>query len=342
MSGSVGAFVSYNNRKSSKTACFGLGRAALAVVILGASQAHATGTGAGTRIDNIATATYTLPSGGSGSVTSNTVSLTVDELLNVGVAWSDGGDVTVQPGTSNDVLTYRVTNGGNGSEAFVLIARNSLSGDNFDPSSFAIYLDTNGNGRYDPGIDQAYVSGSNEPVLAADASTTVFIVSTVPGTVLDGNRAGLDLIATAKTGSGTPGTTFAGLGDGGVNAVVGATSATAPATGFYAVSAATVAFVKSATVADPFGGTTSVPGSTITYRLVASVSGSGSLANLAVADTVPAGSTYKIGSITLDGSALTDASDGDTGSFASNAIGVGLGTVAAGTAHTVTFQTVIR
>lgn len=275
-------------------------------------------------------------------MSSNTVSITVDEILNVGVAWSDGGDVTVQPLSSNDVLTFRVTNGGNGSEAFALTARNSLSGDNFDPTSFAIYLDTNGNGRYDPAIDQAYVAGSNDPVLAADASTTVFIVSTVPGTVIDGNRAGLDFIATARTGSGAPGTTFAGTGDGGVNAVVGATTATAPATGFYAVSATTVAFVKSATVADPFGGTTSVPGSIITYRLVASVSGSGSLANLAVADTVPTGSAYKLSSITLDGAALTDASDGDAASFATNAIAVGLGTVPAGSSHAVTFQVVIR
>jgi hypothetical protein len=314
----------------------------VAVALVSATNAHASGTTAGTKIDNTAIATYSLPGGGSGSVSSNTVSLTVDELLNVGVAWSDGGDVAVQPSSSNDVLSFRITNGGNGSEAFTLTARNSLSGDNFDPSSFAIYLDSNGNGRYDPAIDQAYVAGSNEPGLAADASTTAFIVSTVPGTVIDGNRSGLDLIATAKTGSGTPGTTFAGLGDGGVNAVVGATRGTAQGTGFYAVTAVSVAFVKSATVADPFGGTTSVPGSTITYRLVATLSGSGSLPSLDITDTVPAGASYKSGSLKLDSSALTDAVDGDAGSFASNAIAVAVGAAAAGTSHAVTFQVIIR
>ena len=311
-------------------------------MLLAASPAVAAGTVAGTHIDNTATATYSLPSGGSGSVTSNTVSLTVDELLNVAVAWGDGGDVRVQPGTSSNVLTFHVTNGGNGSEAFALSARNSLSGDNFDPTSFAIYLDTNGNGTYDPGIDQAYVAGSNDPILSHDATTTIFVVSTIASGVADAARAGLDLLAVAKTGSGTPGTTFPGAGDGGVNAVVGATGASAFGTGFYAVSAATVAFVKSATVLDPFGGTTSVPGSTITYRLVATVSGSGTLPNLAVADTVPTGSTYKPGSITLDGVALTDATDGDAGEIAGTALGVRMGNVVAGTSRTVTFKVVIQ
>ena len=114
----------------------------------------------GSIINNTATATYTLPGGGSGSVDSNTVSLTVDELLDVSVAWSDGGDVAVFAGATGRVLTYLVTNNGNGSEAFVLSARNALSGDDFDPSAYAIYLDTNNDGDYDPGIDLAYVAGS--------------------------------------------------------------------------------------------------------------------------------------------------------------------------------------
>ena len=83
-----------------------------------ATPAHAAGTPAGTVINNSATATYDLPGGGTNSVTSNTVSLTVDELLDVGVAWTDGGDVTVTPGATGQLLTFRVTNAGNGDEAF--------------------------------------------------------------------------------------------------------------------------------------------------------------------------------------------------------------------------------
>ena len=306
-----------------------------------ASPAAATGTAAGSKINNVATATFSLPGGGSGSVDSNIVSLTVDELLDVSVAWSDGGDVTVSPGATGRVLTYLVTNSGNGSEAFALSARNALSGDDFDPSAFAIYLDSNNDGDYDPGIDQAYVAGSNDPVLAADGSLSVFIVSSIAAGEVDGSRAGMDLIATANTGSGAPGTTFAGQGTGGGNAVVGATGADGLDDGYYGVSAATVSLVKSATVTDPFGGTNAVPGSTINYTLIATVNGSGSLANLEIGDAIPAGSAYKPGTITLEGNALTDLADTDAGEISPTGVAVRLGTVPAGQARTVTFQVTI-
>ena len=306
-----------------------------------AGPAWADGTAAGTKINNSATATYSLPAGGSGSVDSNLVSLTVDELLDVSVASTDGGDVAVFPGAAGQVLTFVVTNNGNGSEAFALAARNSLSGDDFDPATFAIYLDSNGDGSYNPGIDQAYVAGTGDPVLAADAATTVFVVSSIAAGATDGSRAGIDLVATAVTGSGAPGTSFAGKGEGGGNAVVGATRGDGEDDGYYAVSAATVAFVKSATVSDPFGGTSAVPGSTIEYTLVATVNGSGSLDNLAIADAIPSGSIYKPGSIKLEGGSLTDLADGDAGEFSGAEIAVRLGSVPAGQARTVTFQVTI-
>ena len=306
-----------------------------------ASPASATGTAAGSQINNTATATYSLPGGGSGSVSSNMVSLTVDELLDVSVAWSDGGDVAVSPGATGRVLTYSVTNNGNGSEAFTLSARNALSGDDFDPSAFAIYLDSNGDGNYDPGIDLAYVAGSNNPVLAADGSVSVFVVSSIAAGEVDGSRAGLELIAAADTGTGAPGTTFAGQGTGGGNAVVGATGADGLDDGYYVVSAATVALVKSAIVTDIYGGANAVPGSTISYTLVATVSGSGSLANLAIGDAIPSGSVYKPGSITLGGAALTDLADADAGEISGTGVVVRLGTVLAGQARTVTFQVTI-
>ena len=90
---------------------------------------------------------------------------------------ADGGDIVVQPGTTGQTLRFTVANTGNGSEAFLLSARNSLSADDFDPSAFAIYLDSNGNGIFDVGVDQAYVSGAGNPTIAADGSITVFIVS---------------------------------------------------------------------------------------------------------------------------------------------------------------------
>jgi uncharacterized repeat protein (TIGR01451 family) len=303
-----------------------------------ASPAFAAGTLAGTNITNVATATYELPGGGETSVDSNVVTLKVDELLDVSVAWGDPADVATSAGMTGQRLKFTVTNGGNGAEAFTLATVANGGGDDFDPAVTSIVLDSNGNGAYDAGVDTVYASGSNDPQLDPDQSITVFVVSTIPAGAGDGHRGRVDLTAVAATGSGAPGTSFAGLGQGGGDAVVGATGADAEDDGYYRVAKASVAFVKSATVADAFGGTAAAPGSTVTYTLAATVSGSGSLANLRVADAVPAGTTYQAGSLTLEGGALTDAADADAGSFTGTGISVALGTVAAGATKTITFQ----
>jgi len=307
-----------------------------------AGEAHAGGTPAGTSISNTATATYDLPGGGTGTVTSNTVTLKVDELIDVTVAWKDPGDVLGAAGAAAQVLSFTVTNGGNASGQFTLGSVAALGGDDFDPTIGAIVLDTNGNGVYDPGVDTVYVPGTNDPTIAADGSVTIFILSTLPLAANDGNRARAELTAAAKKGTGTPGTTFAGQGTGGGNAVVGLTGGKGLADGWYKVQKAAVTFTKAASVADPFGGTTQVPGATVTYTLTAVVGGTGSVANLKVSDSVPAGTTYKAGSLTLDGAALTDAADGDAGSFTGSGIAVSLGTVATGTTKTVSFKVKIN
>jgi uncharacterized repeat protein (TIGR01451 family) len=303
-----------------------------------ASPALAAGTPAGTNITNVATATYELPNGDETSVDSNAVTLKFDELLDVSVAWADPADVATSAGLTGQLLKFTVTNGGNGSESFTLATVANGGGDDFDPAVTSIVLDTNGNGAYDAGVDTVYASGGNDPQLDPDQSITVFVLSTIPAGAGDGHRGRVDLTALAKTGSGAPGTSFAGLGQGGGDAVVGASGGDAEDDGYYRVAKASVAFVKSATVADSFGGDAAAPGSTITYTLAATVSGSGSLANLRVSDSVPAGTTYKAGSLTLEGSPLTDAADADAGSFTGTGIAVGLGTVAAGGTRTITFQ----
>ncbi len=307
-----------------------------------ASAAEAAGTLAGTNINNVATATFDLPGGGTGSVTSNTVSLTVDELLDVSVASIDPGDVPSTPGATAARLAFRITNAGNGNEKFTLSAIDTAGGDDFNPSVTLLVLDSNGNNAYDAGVDTVYVPGSNDPDLAPDGAVTIFVISSIPAGAGDGQRGRIDLSAVAVTGSGAPGTSFAGQGQGGGNAVVGATGADGTDDGYFVISAANLSLVKSAIVVDPFNGATKVPGAIVTYSLVATAGGSGSLANVQIGDTIPTGTTYRTNSIKLDGNPLTDAADADAGRFGSNAVTVGLGTVAAGGSHTVTFQVSIN
>lgn len=307
-----------------------------------AEPAQAVGTAAGTTISNTATATYTDAGGNPASVPSNRVDIRVDEILDVTVVSSDPGDVAALPGATNQVLTFTVTNTGNGSETFRLSPVNAIGGDAFDPTTTSLVIDSNGNGVYDAGVDTIYNAGSNDPVLAPDTSVRVFVLSTVPAAATNGQRGQTDLTATAITGSGTPGTSFAGLGQGGSDAVVGTTTALGRDDGFYIVNAATVAFVKSATVLDPFGGSKPVPGAIITYTLVATVSGSGSLANLAAGDPIPASTTYVPGSITSQATPITDLTDADAGEFAASRVSVRFGTVPGGQTRTITFKVKIN
>src|SRR5829696_9168350 len=146
-----------------------------------ASPALAAGTPAGTNITNVATATYELPNGGEASIDSNVVTLKVDELLDVSVAWGDPADVGTSPGQAGQLLKFTVTNGGNGAEGFTLATLANGGGDDFDPAVTGIVLDTNGNGAYDAGVDTVYAPGSNDPQLDPDQSITVFVLSTIPG-----------------------------------------------------------------------------------------------------------------------------------------------------------------
>ncbi len=309
--------------------------------MFGAGAAHAAGTLAGTDITNIATASYET-GGTTVDIDSNPVVIKVDELLDVTAVSSDPGDVITSNGAQNVVSTFRITNTGNGPESFRITPNVTNGGDDFNPALVSVVIDTNGNGVYDPGVDTVYVAGTNDPNLTPDQSLTVFVLTNIPATQSNGNRAQVSLTTAATTGTGAPGTTFASAGQGGGNAVVGTTGADADASGFVLVNAASVALVKSATVLDPFGGTTSVPGSIITYTLVATVSGNGTLNNLSINDPIPASAQYVASSITLAGAAQTDAVDADQANFNGTRVNVALGNVAAGQSRTVTFKVRIQ
>ncbi len=314
--------------------------AAAAITSVG-TVAKAAPTVAGTTISNTATATYNDPGGNQQSTPSNRVDIIVDELLDVTVASADPGDMPAAPGSTNQVLSFTVTNTGNGSEAFRLTPNSTVGGDQFDPTTTSIVID-NGNGVYDPGVDVVYTPGSNDPVLGPDASVKIFILSTIPGGTTDGSRGAVTLTAAAVTGTGAPGTSFPGQGQGGGDAVVGSSGADGVDDGAYVVQSASVSLAKSATVLDPFGGTESVPGSIITYTIVATITGTGTLTNLAIGDAIPAGTIYQNGTITLQGSGLSDGVDADAGEFGSSAVAVRLGSLTGGATRTVTFKVRIR
>jgi uncharacterized repeat protein (TIGR01451 family) len=315
-----------------------------ALVLLSAQSAFAAGTAAGTAITNTATANFEIGGTPQDPVESNEVTVTVAELIDSTVTWQDSSNVIVASGDAAQVLTFLLTNTGNGNDSYNLATDSALGGDDFDPTNPTIFLDTNGNGSYDPGVDQPYSSGS-PPTLGPDESITVFVLNDIPGALDTGDTGDSMLTATSTTASGhSPGDVISGGGDGGVDAVVGNPGGNA--TGTYEVgtpAAAAVTMVKTSTViSDPLGGTSLIPGAVIEYSITVTVTGTGTAQNLVITDPIPANTTYNTGTIELDGTGLSDTAGNDAGSFGANTVTVDLGDVAGGSAdRVITFRVTI-
>jgi uncharacterized repeat protein (TIGR01451 family) len=351
----------------------------LALGALGsAGPVQALGTDAGREILNAAQASFDVGGVPQTPISSNPTQTFVDELLDAALVNDDAGPVAVASPQSGAILQYTLTNTGNGGESFRLIANEALGGDAFDPTLVQIHLETNATPglQIGAGGDTPYLAGSNDPILAADAAQVVYVESNIAGALAPNADGIIELRAVANTifaaaGTDDPndaafpdvGDAYVGLGDldenGGANvtAVVGTSHDAANrlflAQGSYRVSAAVVTLTKSAiTALDPFGGTTLVPGTVITYQIDATVSGAGDAENLLIADPIPADLEYVPGSLSVSALPAGEEADDDfapagtdnTGFDGANqTIIVNLATVAGGTpVITMTFQTTIR
>ena len=304
---------------------------------LSSAASWAIGTPSGTAISNTAILQYT-QSGTSRQVLSNAASFRVDEVVNVVVQKNDTDHVVVSSPDTRRVLTFTITNTGNGPQRFQLSVNAALPGSQFDPAAVRLAIDANANGLYEPGTDIDYLAGQNDPLIAPDRSLTVFVLSDIPAARVN-NDVGL-VALTVKVGGGTgaPGTVFPGRGAGGSDVVVGASGGLGNAQNGYLVSQLQPVLTKSQTFANASGALIPLPGSLVTYSLRLELKGSGTTVNGLVADTIPANTTYVPGSLKLDGAALTDRGDADAGRWNGNAVEVSLGSLVAPTTHVVSFQ----
>lgn len=241
------------------------------------------------------------------------------------------------------VLTYSITNTGNGTDNFNLTADPAASGNSFNGVIQGVYVDTDGNGSYTPSTDTLVATGGLSLPIAEDGSLKVFVVVSLPAGATDAQASQVKLTATSVIGLGTPGTVFAGKGQGGSDAVVGSSRATQSAFDSIIASLATVSLAKTAAIVDQFAGTTPVPGASVTYTIVAHVTGSGTAEGVHVADVIPANTTYQAGTLTLNGTTLSDSVDGDAGTAGTSGIDVALGNVTGGASDkTVSFKVKIN
>ncbi len=307
--------------------------------------ALAGGTAPGVDITNEAKANYTV--GATPYEVTDTATVTVDELLDMTVTWQDAASVVAMPGEVEKVLTFLVTNTGNGTDTYSIAIDNAIAGDDFDPvasgASSGLYLDANGNSTYDSGVDTEYTGAGDNFSLGSDSALTVFLVNDIPAAAADGDTGDSELTVTSTAGTGAAGTVIAGGGDGGVDAVIGASLGETAISGTYLVSDTTVAVTKTASVTDQFGGTSPIPGATITYTILVEVTGSGTASAVTITDTIPAETDYTADSLMLNAAALTDADDGDAGKVVGGVVTVELGDINGGDPdNTITFDVTIK
>ena len=272
----------------------------------------ATGTPAGTIVDNVAVVNFDL-GGVNTTQNSNTVSLTVLERLDV-VVTLQSPQVVASSNETNRSLLFTVTNTGNGDDELELLINSTLLGDDFDPlpATPSIYFDTDASGDFTVG-DVPYVLSGNNPQLAADESVDMLLVNNMPGGLANGWLGRSELTATSTSGTGLPGETLPGQGDNGLDAVLGASGGSAAAFGEYLVADVEINISKSVIVTDPLGGAEPVTGATLTYAVTLEVTNGGTAAASVFSDLIPTFSTFVANSILLNGGNLTDVIDADAG-----------------------------
>jgi uncharacterized repeat protein (TIGR01451 family) len=328
----------------------------LCLLLILPQMSWAVGTLAGTMVSNVASVNYTVGAGAAFSVKSNTVLLQVDEVIAPVLTWQDALPVAVTTPGSNGVLTYLLTNVGNGSESFGLTRVNGptpLPDGNYTPlngSLGAIYLESGATPGFQatgPNADLLYLPGSNDPQLAADASVILYVISNTPS--VGSNVHGDVLLRAASMTTGAagalPGTALPGLGQGGGFAVVGSSRAQSSATGTYITSGLGFAMNKTVLkVTDPQGGGVAMPGSILTYQIVATLAGTGTATGLVITDPMPVNTTYVPGSMAVNGLAQTDAADADLAQWvgSTQTVTLALGNVAAPATFVIVFRATIQ
>lgn len=165
------------------------------------SQSALALTQSGTSISNQATLNYSVAAVAQTPITSVAVSFTVDDKVIVTVA---GGVITgVTPGQNGALTPFTVTNNGNATQGYNLVAADAASGaytvnataitDNFNPAAgYTIYRDNNCDGL----INGADAVVTTIPTLAVNTTACLLVQTNIAVAQVNGDAAVVSLKAT--------------------------------------------------------------------------------------------------------------------------------------------------
>ncbi|MEN7343795.1 MAG: hypothetical protein AAAFM81_12670 [Pseudomonadota bacterium] len=298
----------FANKRHNALRAFGL----VVAAAFASGSAFAVGTEAGTTVTNRASVAYDVggitqtpiessPTGNSTPGVGNGEDTTflVDNRVNLTLVEQGGAATPVNPGQTNAVATFLLTNTGNFAQGYALTAANLADGtavhgnaDNSDVNNLRIFADTDGSGDFSAG-DQPFVD-----TLAADASVLVFVVADVPIGATNGDFSNVSATATTAV-AGTSGATAVTETVGGddpnavdvVFADAGNDGAETDQDG-YEVSSAALTVTKAETLlSDPINGTTDplhIPGAVIEYSITVVNTGTADATAVGITDVLEA------------------------------------------------------
>lgn len=253
-------------------------------------------------IQNSATLSFSVDGDGF-NVVSNIDRSIVAQLLDVKVSWMDTSSVIVHKGEKKNVLTYKIVNNGNGKDKYTMLAEDVNNKSKFDLARKRVYLDTNQNYQFDSDDRER-----KTVELAGDSQTMAFVVSDIDSdiNVTSGSQHFINFRAISRIGgSGEKGQVHKGRGENGVDAIDGFSGGIDEAEGDYKLLIANTVINKEVTSKDEI----------ITVTLTITVTGEGTVRDVNILDYIPDETIYQSGTLTLDGTSMSDQDDGDQGRY---------------------------
>ncbi|WP_456431323.1 hypothetical protein [Nitratifractor sp.] len=231
----------------------------------------------------------------------------VDRIVDIQIAWDDAQAVEVSPSETDRILHFTLRNDGNAEDNISLSHRHrNTPVFTPPPANPRIILDRNRNGIYDADTDPLI----NSVVLPPDTNASLLLLCDIPDSP-EGNRSREALVARSDANA-TEGPDRQEALD------VVVRSGRSRAVGTYRLRDYALKAVKSALIHSDDGALHT--GTRITYTIVVTIEGgAGEIDDVELHDSIPEGSVYVPGSLRLDGTALSDAADGDAGRYDSEA-----------------------
>ncbi len=313
-------------------------------------------TPAGTLITNVTTLDYCLADTPQPTLVSVAPFILVDKVIRPALVCQNQPALLVNSPSSNEVLTFVLSNHGNSTEAFRLsrtngnsflrpldfVPQNSVLYDAYHLATGAIFLESNHIAGFQANEDAAYLPNHNEPILAAGASQTIYVLSDTPA-VKTGGRGEVLLTATAM-----PIATAHHLPSPPEKPLPWWDTPPIQATAIGTYHVAHLALTTTRNVPHQHDAAQQLSGATLDYRVAISLRGKGTTNNVMIVEPLPSHLSYIPNSIQLNGNAQTDAQDADRAHFIPattkqpNSVAVSLGNITAPFSMVITFRATIN